>query len=43
MYFYSKIISSLEKCYYDDAFDSKKEIKFLTCLKNEKIDLQVAY
>lgn len=43
MDFYSKIISSLEKCYYDDTFDSKKEVRFLTCLKNEKIDLQVAY
>jgi hypothetical protein len=43
MEYYSKFISSLEKCYYDDAYDSKKQIVTLSCLKNEKLGLQVAY
>lgn len=38
-----KAISSLEKVFLTDSFDSKKEIKKITVFKNEKASFQILY
>ncbi len=38
-----KIISSMEKCFCDDNLSEKKQLKEISCLKNEKISFQIAY
>ena len=37
------MISSLEKCFYDDALESKKEVNRFTMFRNERLSFQVAY
>lgn len=39
----TKIISSLEKCFLDDSFDDKREIRELSMLRNERLSFQLAY
>ena len=39
----TKIISSLEKCFYDDDFDKFPELKSISMLKNEKLSFQMAF
>lgn len=41
--FKMKAISSLEKVFLTDDFDSKKEIKKISVFKNEKISFQILY
>lgn len=36
-----KMVSSLEKCFYDDALESKKEKKDFIMFKNERLSFQV--
>lgn len=38
-----KLVSSLEKCFWDDSIDSKKEINKLSMFKNERVAFQVAF
>ena len=38
-----KIVSSLEKCFWDDSLDSKGEIKAFTMFRNQRLSFQVAY
>ena len=38
-----KMISSLEKCFYDDTIDSKKEKKDFIMFKNERLSFQVMF
>lgn len=38
-----KLIPSTEKCFWDDKIDEKPELKSLTMLKNDRLDLQLAY
>ncbi|MFA5341937.1 MAG: DUF4091 domain-containing protein [Clostridia bacterium] len=38
-----RTISSLEKCFFDDDINSKTDFLKLSCLKNEKLNFQVAY
>ena len=39
----AKIISSLEKCFYETKINSLKEIKHISALKNERLNIQLAY
>jgi len=38
-----KMVSSLEKCFYSDSFDSKKEKHEFIMFKNERLSFQVMY
>ena len=38
-----KMVSSLEKCFYNDTLESKKEKKEFIMFKNERLSFQVAY
>ncbi len=38
-----KVISSLEKCFYDESIDKFPELCEISMLKNEKLSFQVAY
>lgn len=38
-----KVISSLEKCFYDDDIEKFAELSEISMLKNEKLSFQVAY
>ena len=38
-----KMISSLEKCFYDDTIDSKEEKNKFIIFRNERLSFQVAY
>ena len=38
-----KMISSLEKCFWDDSLDNKREIKKFTMFRNQRLSFQVAY
>ncbi|HOD92700.1 MAG TPA: DUF4091 domain-containing protein [Clostridia bacterium] len=38
-----KAISSLEKCFYDDDISEKKDLNLFSCLKNEKLNFQIAF
>ena len=39
----TRMVSSLEKCFYDDALESKKEVNKFTMFRNERLSFQVAY
>ena len=39
----TRMISSLEKCFYNDALESKKEVTNFTMFRNERLSFQVAY
>ena len=43
MKYSAKIISSLEKCFINDDITLLKSINNLSCLKNEKLNFQIAY
>ena len=38
-----KMISSLEKCFYSDTLESKKEVNKFTMFRNERLSFQIAY
>ena len=38
-----KILSALEKCFYDDDINSFEEISYISLLKNEVASIQLAY
>ena len=38
-----KLIPSTEKCFWDDKLEDKPELTSLTMLRNDRIDLQLAY
>ena len=39
----TKMVSSLEKCFYDDPLESKTEVTRFTVFRNERLSFQVAY
>ena len=40
---FTKFISSMEKCFLDEKIDSKKEIKSISMLRNERLSFEFAY
>lgn len=40
---FTKFISSMEKCFLDEKIDSKKEIKTISMLRNERLSFEFAY
>ena len=39
----TRMVSSLEKCFYSDTLESKKEVNKFTMFRNERLSFQVAY